>query len=361
MSNAKIVHYSLINIDKENADINVIIGERSNGKSYQLKHLKAIEKYLETGKRFILLRRWKEEISPAKVEQYFKDVDIYKLTGGKYNCIVTYTKRIYLGNFDAEKFKTTRGEQIGYVVALSTEQSYAGASYLDVNDIIFEEFISRDSYLANEPDKLMNFYCTVDRKRKTTKIWMAGNTISRVCPYFNEWGLYDILKNQKQGTIITTLKESTEDDKVKIAIEYCADTGASSHTIGKHKNMLNRGDWQSDPQPHLPKSYKEYEKLFQIIFQYQAFKFIGEYIMDKKTKETCWFIYPYKGKINNKTLVFSDTIKVSKYWQRDIYNISLKNEKLQNLLNTFKENNIFYASDICGTEFKSLIDFTIRK
>ena len=63
----------------------------------------------------------------------------------------------------------------------------------------------------------------------------------------------------------------------------------------------------------------------------------------------------------NNIIVFSDVIKVSKYWQRDIYNISIKNEKIRNLLMTFKENKIFYASDLCGTDFKQVIDFQIRR
>lgn len=62
-----------------------------------------------------------------------------------------------------------------------------GASYLDVDDIIFEEFMSRNVYLPNEPNKLMNLYATIDRKRLTTRLWLVGNTISRVCPYINEW------------------------------------------------------------------------------------------------------------------------------------------------------------------------------
>lgn len=41
-------------------------------------------------------------------------------------------------------------KKYGYVIALSTEQNYAGASYLDVDDIIFEEFMSRTTYLPNE-------------------------------------------------------------------------------------------------------------------------------------------------------------------------------------------------------------------
>ena len=146
MSNQKVVYYNLDNIDSENAQINLIWGERSNGKSYQVKHKKGINPYLESveksvteHKRFMLIRRWKEEIKPEKIEQYFLDVDIYKLTEGKYNCISLYKGKLWLSNYDPEsKPQIKRGDYIGYVVALSTEQTYAGASYLDVDNMIFE-------------------------------------------------------------------------------------------------------------------------------------------------------------------------------------------------------------------------------
>lgn len=47
--------------------------------------------------------------------------------------------------------------------------------------------MSRSIYLANEPARLMTFYSTVDRKRGTTKLWLVGNTVSRVCPYLIDW------------------------------------------------------------------------------------------------------------------------------------------------------------------------------
>ena len=84
-------------------------------------------------------------------------------------------------------------------------------------------------------------------------------------------------------------------------------------------------------------------------------------MLDKESKDTCWFIYPYEGVIRDKIIVFSDTIKTSPYWQKDIYNPLIKNDKLKELLKTFKESNIFYASDMCGTDFKQVIDFQIRK
>lgn len=367
MSNKKITHYNLDNIEKEDADFNLIWGEKGNGKSYQIKHRRAVIKYRKTGKRFILLRRWKEEISTEKVEQYFADVDVVKITGGEYNCIVTYRKQLFFANYDNENAKTKRGEKIGYVMALSTEQNYSGCSYLDVEDIIFEEFMSRNEYIKDEASKLMYLYSTVDRKRHVVKVWLAGNTVSRVCPYIQDWDLHKIISEQKQGTIITKMIPAGEDEETgetvyaKLAIEYCKSTGRSSFVFGKAKDMINKGEWQTDPQPHLPKSYNDYKSKFRFIFFYKSFKFCCEYLIDKATNESCWFIYPYKGIIKEKTIVFSDVIKISPYWQRDIYNTTFKNQNLNNLFKTFRENSIFYASDLCGTDFKQVIDFVIKR
>lgn len=360
----EIKHYNLDKIDSYNADINIIYGERSSGKSYQIKHKKGVIKYLETGKRFILLRRFREEITNEKIEKYFEDVDVEKLTKGKYNCISTYRKQIYLSTFDSEKFKVVRGEKIGYAMALSTEQNYAGSSFLDVEDILFEEFMTRSRYLTNEPTKLMNLYATVDRKKGTTKMWLVGNSISRVCPYIYEWDLHEIISKQKQGTIEIKEVESSFEDKVKLAIEYCETTGVSSHTIGWSKEMMSEGSWQSSPQPHLPKSKKCYNVIFRFIFQYQSFRFISELLQDKEEKDKiCWFIYPMSDKeeIKKNQLVISDKVDINPYWQRNIYDITINNDNLKNILATFREDKIFYATDLVGTDFKQVIDFSIRR
>lgn len=367
MSNKKIVKYNLDPIDELHARLNIIYGKRSNGKSYQVKHKKQVKKYLKTGRRFILMRRWKEEIRTELIEQYYSDVDVTALTQGRYNCITMFKKQLFLSFYDVQSGKTTRGDRIGYVVALSTEQNYAGASYLDVDDITFEEFMSRSEYLPNEPDKLMNFISTVDRGRNKVRVWLVGNTISRVCPYISEWGLHRLVSSQKQGTIETVeLPTGTYDDNgaeitVKLAVEYCKDTGGSQFAIGKHKDMINKGAWQSDPQPKLPKSYKCYKPLFRFVFYFKEFKFLCEYLIDKETRETCYFIKPYMGEIDDKTIVVSDKIKVSKYWIRNIYDSNFNNDTINKLLQNFRESIIFYANDITGTDFKQAIDFTIKK
>lgn len=387
MSN-KVIHYSIDNIDKEGAQFNLIWGERSNGKSYQVKHKKGVIPFLEDteryianyldknnivkqaqqkGKRFILMRRFKEEITSSWIESYFSDVDVEKLTDGKYNIVSMYRKELFLTFYDVETHKSRRGPKIGYAVALSTEQNFAGGSYLDVSDIIFEEFMSRTTYLHDESNKLLNFYSTVDRKRGITKIWLVGNTITRVCPYIQDWGLNKIIANQKQGDIkaiwIPTgdIDEDGNKIEVKLAIEHCKSTGTSSYVFGTHANMLNKGEWQSDPQPKLPKSYKDYKMLFRFGFCYKTFKWLCEYLMDIETKDVIWFIYPFSGEFKKDIIVFSDIIKTSPYWQKDIYNPLIKNKTIVDLLKTFRENRIFYSSDLCGTEFKQAIDFEIRR
>jgi len=386
--NKEKVYYSIENLDKEGASINIAYGERANGKSYQVKLEEGIKPYLfdgfryvsdyknpkeiikeeiKKGRRFMLVRRLVEEIKPSLIESYFSDIDIMSLTDNKYNLITVYSNQIWLSKYDIETGKTKRCEKIGYVVALSIEQNYAGGSFLDVYTIIMEEFMSRKSYLYDEPNKLLNLFSTVDRKRGVVKMYLVGNTISRVCPYLKDWGLDKLLMKTKQGEINSIWLSTGEIDedgypvKVKLALEHCKSTGRSSYVIGTHANMLNKGEWQSDPQPHLPKSYKEYKVLFRIAFDYKGFKFLGEYLKEKDGIETCWFIKPKYTKIKEKTITFSDNIKTSRYYQRDIYNPLINNENIRRLLQTFRESNIFYANDLCGTEFKQAIDFVIRK
>ena len=215
-------------------------------------------------------------------------------------------------------------------------------------------------YIKNEPDRLMYLYSTIDRKRGVVELWLVGNSVSRVCPYINAWGLDKIFSKLKQGEIATKTIDN-DGTIIKIAVEYCKSSGGKNMAIGNASKMINSGAWETTPQPKLPKSLKEYKKLYTFGFQYKGFKFLCEYLKDKETKEVCWFIYPFYKDFSNKIIVFSDEIKISKYWQRDIYNPSFNNDGLKKLLATFKENKIFYSDDLCGTDFKQVIDFSIRR
>lgn len=124
--------------------------------------------------------------------------------------------------------------------------------------------------------------------------------------------------------------------------------------------MIDSGDWQTEPQPKLPESYSKYKVLYRIGFQYQGFKFLGEYLKGTIDKHPIWFIKPFVKEFDN-IIVFSDIIKSSKKWQRNIYDITINNDRIKKILNNFRENNIFYSDDLTGTDFKQAIDFSIRR
>ena len=112
-SSVKQIHYNIDKITECDANFNIIYGEKSNGKSYQAKQNKdcyfGVTHYLETGKKFILLRRWSADLTTSWIEKYFSDVDVDKLTDGKYKCITTWRKDLYFSNID-DNFKVKRGE-----------------------------------------------------------------------------------------------------------------------------------------------------------------------------------------------------------------------------------------------------------
>lgn len=69
-------HYNIDNLLKTEANIYLIFGEKSNGKSYQVKNKCMIDNFIKNKKRFVLSRRWDTDMSNSWVGQYFNDVDV---------------------------------------------------------------------------------------------------------------------------------------------------------------------------------------------------------------------------------------------------------------------------------------------
>lgn len=366
---AKQIHYDIepLVISFPEAFYYLIFGQKSNGKSYQAKQSPGaffgVTHYLETGMKFVLTRRWGTDLTSSWIEKYFSDVDVKKLTNGKYTFISVWRKDIFFSNID-ENYKVKRGEKIGTAVALSMEQHYSGASFLEYDNIIFEEFMERGAWLKDESEKLQILYSTVDRKRGITKVVMVGNTITRICPYLVDWNLLDTVRNLKQGEkalVDTGTTYELEDGTIKpvtIALEFCRDSGGKSLAFGSAKKMIDEGDWQSKPQPKLTNSKNEYKIMYRIGFEYKGFRFLGELM--RKDKDLMWFIYPKNDDFDNKIIVFSDRVVESRLWFRDIYSARVPN-RLKKILDTFRESIIFYSDDLTGTDFKQAIDFEIRK
>lgn len=283
-------YYSLDRILTIPANYYILLGERSNGKSYAVKHY-CINEYIAKKHKFILLRRYEVESKNFMMESYFDDVDVFKLTKGEYNTINIYRNGIYFAILDDNQ-KLIRGEQIGMVMSLSIANHYKSMSLLQYHNLIYEEFITTDLYLKNEPFELQNLVSTIARRRRI-KVFLIGNTISRLCPYFMEWSLVNV-QRQKLGTIETydmLTDQMDEDGKpvhVTIAVEMCENSGNNSKMFfGTQSKQIVAGTWQSKDYPHIPYEYKECNKMYSIDFVVYGMY----YVCDILKKDNDIFIY----------------------------------------------------------------------
>ena len=201
MANKRKNYVSADKIKKIDCDYLLLLGERANGKSYASKSLILSECYRRNTVEFIYLRRFDLDIKDSVAVNYFADMPIYEITNGEYTCVDVFRKDIYFANVDENTGKVVRGRKIGHCHALSGAEHYKSLAFPKVEFIIFEEFISVDGhYLFNEPDKLQHYVSTIFRHKKG-KVYLIGNTISRICPYYREWGLEKGLRSQKQGEV----------------------------------------------------------------------------------------------------------------------------------------------------------------
>lgn len=350
--------YRLTNLKKYDAEYNILLGERSNGKSYAVKEEVIKQAWNDADKKFILLRRWDLEVKPSLIETYFKDAPLSVITDGKCDGVVVWQGKIFLTKYNEENNKNEKIKIIGYTMALSMEQHYTSGVYTDVKNIVFEEFISRDYYLPAEPLKLMQFVSTVARRNRI-KVYMIGNTISRLCPYFSEWQLLGIPK-QKQGTIdiytYTTpeIDENGNEIKITIAVEYCKNSGHNSAMFfGNSTKMITGGQWQSKEVPHLPEPLYHYTLMYHMVIKIMNFKFFCRLLSDK-TGNVFWYIEPKTTDIPDVERVITDDIF---YIMSHTYatNFTPLSESEKKALDLIKNNKIYFSDNLTGADFSACI------
>ena len=170
-----------------NAVFNFIVGGRGIGKSYGAK-VKAVKKFLDKGEQFILLRRYKEELSLAR-KTFFSDI-AQEFPGIEFRANGNTAE--ICRNPSAPK-KERVWEVCGHFVALSQAQQAKSVSYHLVTLIIFDEFIIEKGavqYLNNEFRVMMDFFSTVDRWQDKTRVVFLANAVSIANPYFLELDIH---------------------------------------------------------------------------------------------------------------------------------------------------------------------------
>lgn len=332
------------------------IGERSNGKTYSALEY-VLERYFEMGEQFAYLRRFAEDIKPSRLTQLFaghiENGVIERLSKGDWNTMHYgsgrfHTKMVYPDELDEDPIRST--EPCGFAFDINGMEHYKSISFPKVTTIIFDEFLSRQGYLPNEFQLLMNAISTIVRQRTNVKIIMLGNTVNRFCPYFTEMGLAHV-KDQKQGTIDLY---KYGDTGLQVVVEYCASTkksgGKSSDVYFAFDNpqlqMITTGAWEIAVYPMLPEKYRPKDVQFEVFFHFDEQYLHGELIA--REDGYFMFIHPKTTEIKNpdKDIVYCDHPDHRWNWKMCL---TKQSDKLSSMImKMFRENRVFYANNETG-------------
>lgn len=348
----KLKYYSLKNILSKDAQYNIIFGERSNGKTYAcLKY--ALERYFKNNEQFGLVRRWREDFQSKRGASMFdalvENGVIADLSNGVWTNVFFQSGRWWLTKTDEDGKRIICNEPIGYAFALSNMEHDKSTSYPRITTIIFDEFLTRDTYQNDEFVLFMNIISTIVRQRNDVKIFMLGNTVNKSSPYFNEMGLKHITQMNKGDIDVYTYGDSN----LRVAVEYAdsiSKKGKPSDVYFAFDNpklhMITSGEWEIGLYPHRPVKYFTKDILFTYFIIWEDNLLQCEIVQVDNHLFT--FIHRKTTELKNEDddIVFSINYDSRPNWIRNIMKTNTNVTK--KILKFFKEDRVFYQDNDVG-------------
>lgn len=381
-------YYTLKDILPLQADYNIILSGRSIGKSYATEfEEKFTYKDTEGSDRYFMgalrdawetksctlgyVRRLREDTQGQNcAESFFDKIEgIEKLTGGECNFVNQKGGYLYLSYVD-DNGKITNVLAFAKIFALAEHERYKSRQFPTITTILYEEFVTKNRYLTDEPTLFQNLVSTIGRDRKLN-VFMLANTINQVCPYFSEWGLVNIPK-QKIGTIDTYHIKGTnmagEERVAKVCVEYAQsndDTNKKRKSlsqvfIGKAQKSITGGAWETEQYPHLyniewDKDEEgtpiiDKEVLATYLYEHDLHRFVIELCINGQNGGKFVYIYPAKPYKEYKGIKhFSKIIDVSNH---TISNRINKNSRLEvSLAQLIVEDRSCFSDNLTGQNF----------
>lgn len=346
MATKKKQYYDISALWKTGAQYMIPLGQRGNGKSYQARQ-KVLERYRDNGERFVYLRRWKDDIKPNEVIHWFNKKQLKEIFPGVEG-IQCLQNKIWTYDLD-EKGQPRKLEHIGWYLALNEAERYKSWEELsesNVVNIVYEEFITDKIYIDDEPSKLLQLVSTAIR-HKEARVFLIGNTISEVCPYFEEWELTHCLE-QKQGTIDLYHFKTLLSNDVTIAVEQCPSINYDNKMFfGNVSKQILGGEWQSSEHPKRPKG--KWTTEYEMSIKFGLNSFVLQLQSNEKDEIIC-FVYKSE-RVCDRVI----TNEFSPSW--DTTKALIQDYKAEQLVSQcWRRNKFCYSTNLVGTTFNTLQD-----
>lgn len=239
------------------AQFYMFIGERSNGKTYSALSY-ALDRFAEHGERFAYVRRLSESTRAKYMRELFNgnaatgDVQQHMKRAG-YEGIRFYSSCFFPTTVGEKGKLVMADDPMGYTFSINTWETSKGASFPEVTTVIFDEFLTRQYYLPNEPTLFENLLSSIVRQRSNVRVLMLANTVSWTAPYFSEWGLNHV-REMKQGSFDIY---QTGDGARKIVVCYTEHANTKESDVyfnydNPRSRMITDGVWETAMYPKVP-------------------------------------------------------------------------------------------------------------
>lgn len=353
--------YTLDGIKSTGSTYKMVIGERSNGKTYAVL-MEALIRAILHGEKTAYIRRFEEDFRGRRGQTLFASFEgpggfIDYATEGKWTATYYYGMKWYFARYDDEGKRVVSKEPFAYAFSLSSEQHDKSTSYPEVTLCVFDEFITRGFYLKDEFVAFMNVLSTIIRSRDNVEIYMLGNTVNRYCPYFDEMGLKHV-KNMKDGTIDTYTYGKSD---LTVSVEYCenSDRGKPSDKYFAFDNpridMITKGVWEIDLYPHCPVHFNPNDVIFEFFVIFDGSTLHCNVVQTGGMR----FIFVHNKttpiKEEDRDLIYSIEYDPRPNWRRNILKGTLPVEsRIRELLRLEK---VFYSTNEIGEVMRNYLNW----
>lgn len=351
----------------------VVFGERSNGKTFAVLVI-AFIRYALYGEKFAYIRRWDLDLTPRRIEGLFGAFSKFNLisfiTEGEYTFIHTYQRCFYLGRWPQDDELDMcnakhngidcirEPDPFGYCFALNNmEHDKGGNQPPEITTILFDEFMSRQRYLADELTLFSNVISSIKRTDGRFKVWMLGNTVTTYCPYFREMGLKHITEMKKGET--QTYQGS--DPSTTIAVHWAGSPDGDAKTeINKffafdnpRLKMITEGSFETADYPKCPRELDDEHLAFVFFLCFDSDVIQGNIYAYPDGEFIFWNPKTTELKHPDEDLIYSDQYDYRNNWRSSFKNPQTKEEAA--LIELINRDKMFFADNQTGETLRNFI------
>lgn len=350
----------LPHIETDN-DMHIIFGERDNGKTFGILSfiLFCWDKYQRPS---VLIRRYSETLKQKNLDKLFKDHIKKELLPLDYNDIIYRGGKFYRSYVSEEGERITESSPFMYTIALNQKEVSKGTfPDLNLSNVFFDEFLTREIYLANEVVNFFNTLSTVIRETPDTLVWMVGNTVNWSCPYFREMGI-ESARKMNPGEMREYIVSNDTTKELKMMLEY---TASNKKRQKKEHNkwfafnnpqlkMITTGKWEMELYPH-PKFSDKQKCINRDVYVY----FEGDIICLQTMYDDNYGVYilcrPYTSDIDERAIrVYSDVDNMDGVYKCIID----KQDKLDRFIwSLYERKKFLYSDNTTGEIIRNFVNF----